>query len=68
MKKYHAPKNRVKRHTELEKQSLERPGVKEMMIVYNLWQEAHKAEQAHQAIKNSSYTVTNSDSSEPKFS
>ena len=67
MKKYDAPKNRAKRHAELKKQSLERPGVKEMMIVYNLWQEAHKAEQAHQATKNSSYTVTNSDSSEPKF-
>ena len=67
MGKYDAPKNRAKRHTELRKQSLDRPGVKEMMIVYNLWQESHKAEQAHQAINDSAYTVTNSDSSEPIF-
>ncbi|MDE0120037.1 MAG: hypothetical protein OXM55_08540 [Bdellovibrionales bacterium] len=67
MGKYEAPKNRAKRHAELRKQSLERPGVKEMMTVYNLWKESHKAEQAHQAIKDSSYTVTNSDSSEPRF-
>ena len=67
MGKYDAPKNRAKRHSELKKQSLERPGVKEMMTVYNLWQEGHKAEQAHQAIKDSAYTVTNSDSSEPRF-
>ena len=67
MGKYEIPKNRAKRHAELRKQSFERPGVKEMMIVYNLWQESHKAEQAHQAIKDSAYTVTNSDSSEPRF-
>ncbi len=67
MGKYEAPKNRAKRHAELRKQSLERPGVKEMMTVYNLWKESHKAEQAHQAIKDSAYTVTNSDSSEPRF-
>lgn len=67
MGKYDAPKNRAKRHAKLRKQSLERPGVKEMMTVYNLWQESHKAEQAHQAIKDSAYTVTNSDSSEPRF-
>ena len=36
-----------------------------MMTIYNLWQESHKAEQAHQAIKNLGYTVTNSDSSDP---
>lgn len=67
MGKYEAPKNRAKRHAELRKQSLERPGVKEMMTVYNLWKESHKAEQARQAIKDSAYTVTNSDSSEPGF-
>ena len=67
MGKYDAPKNRAKRHSELKKQSLERPGVKEMMTVYNLWQESHKVEQAHQVIKDSAYTVTNSDSSEPRF-
>ena len=65
MGKYEAPKNRAKRHDELRKQSLERPGVKEMMTVYNLWQESYKVEQTHQAIKDSAYTVTNSDSSEP---
>ena len=67
MGKYPAPKNRAKRHIELKKQSLDRPGVKEMMTVYNLWQESYKAEQAHQVIKNSAYIVTNSDSSEPRF-
>ena len=67
MGKYDAPKNRAKRHTELRKQSLERPGVKEMMTVYNLWQESYKAEQAHQAIKDFAYIATNSDSSEPIF-
>ncbi len=67
MKKYPALKNRAKRHSELKKHSLERPGVKEMITVYNLWQESHKAEQAHQAIKDSAYIVTNSDSSEPRF-
>ena len=67
MGKYDAPKNRAKRHSELKKQSLERPGVKKIMTVYNLWQESHKAEEAHQAIKDSAYTVTNSDSSEPRF-
>ena len=68
MKKYDTPKNRAKRYTELRKQSLERPGVKEMMTVYNLWQESYNVEQAHQAIKDSTYTVTNSNSSEPIFS
>ena len=57
MDKYDAPKNRVKRHSELKKQSLERPGIKEMMTIYNLWQESHKAEQAHQAIKCTSYDL-----------
>ena len=67
MGKYDTPKNRAKRHAELRKQSLKRPGVKEMMTVYNLWQESYKAEQAHQTIKDSAYTVTNSNSSEPIF-
>ncbi len=67
MGKYDVPKNRAKRHAELRKKSLDRPGVKEMMTVYNLWQESHEAEQAHQVINNSAYKVTNSDSSEPIF-
>ena len=67
MEKHNTLKNRAKRHTELKKQYLERPGIKEMMTVYNLWQESHKAQQAHQSIKNSNYTVTHSDSSESRF-
>ena len=67
MKKHVIPKSRVKRHAELKKQIRKRhPGIKEVMEVYNQWEEAHKAEQAHQAIKNSSYKVSYSNSSNPK--
>ena len=67
MEKYDTLKNRAKRHAELKKQSLERPGIREMMAVYNLWQESYRAELAHQTINDSAYTVANSDSSEPIF-
>ena len=68
MKKHSAPENRAKRHAELKKQNEKRhPGIKEVMEVYNQWAEAHKAEQAHQAIKNSGYKVACSDSSSPQF-
>lgn len=67
MKKYSTPKNRAERHKKLKKQSLERPGVKEMMEAYNFWQEGNEAVLAYEATKNSS-RVTYSDSSEPRFS
>ena len=67
MKKHRAPKNRAKRHAELKKQIVKRrPGIKEVMDVYHQWEEAHKAEQAHQAIKRSGYKVIYSNSSDPK--
>ena len=67
MKKYTAPKSRAKRHAELKKQIMKRhPGIKEVMEVYHQWREAHKAEQAHQAIKNSGHKAACSDSSNPK--
>ena len=67
MKKYTAPKSKAKRHVELKKQIIKRhPGIKEIMEVYHQWGEAHKAVQAHQAIKNSGYKVIYSNSSNPK--
>ena len=66
MKKHTVPTSRAKRHAELKKQSLERPGVKELIDVYNHWKKSHKAIQAHQAIKNSGYKVACSDSSDPQ--
>ena len=67
MKKATIPKSRAQQHRELKKQISERhPGIKEVMEVYNQWAEAHKAEQAHQAIKNSAYKIAYSDSSNPK--
>ena len=67
MKKTTIPKNRAQQHKELKKQIEERhPGIKEVIEVYNQWEEAHKAEQAHQAIKNSAYKITYSNSSNPK--
>ncbi len=58
--------SRAKRHTELRKKSLEKPGVKEMLKVYNHWQLAHQAVQAHQDLKNVGYKIINSNSSDPK--
>ena len=67
MKKRILPKSRAKRHAELKKQIEEQhPGIKEVMEVYNQWGEAHKAEQAHQAIKNAGYKIIYSNSSDPK--
>ena len=59
-------KSRAERHAELQKQSLEKPGVKEMLEVYNRWQLAHQAVQAHQDIKNAGYKIISSNSSDPK--
>ena len=59
-------KNRAKRYAELEQQYLSHPGIKDLMIVYDHWKEAHKAVQAHQGIRERSYTATSSDSSNPK--
>ena len=67
MKRQNTSENRAKRHTELKKQIEERhPGIKEVMEVYNQWGEAHKAEQACQAIKNADYKIMYSNSSDPK--
>ena len=67
MKKHSAPENRAKRHAELKKQIEKRhPGIKEVMEVYHQWAEAHKAEQAHQAIKNAGNKIIYSNSSDPK--
>ena len=57
---------RSHRHTELKKKSLEQPGIKDLMIIYNHWRESYKAEQAHQEIQETSYTTFNSDTSNPK--
>ena len=46
MSKESIQKNRKKRYTEL-KQSLERPGIRDLMIIYDNWRKGHKAEQIH---------------------
>ena len=67
MKKATKPKSRAQQHKELKKQIAKRhPGIKEVMEVYNQWKEAHKAEQAYHAIKNSAYKIGYSDSTNPK--
>ena len=53
MKNQNTPqKSRAEKHVELQKKSLEKPGVKEMLEVYNRWQLANQAVQAHQDLKN----------------
>ena len=66
-KKHNVPKSRAKKHAGLKKQiTRQHPGIKEVIEVYSQWGEAHKAEQAHQAIKDSSYRIISSNSSDPK--
>ena len=67
MKKQCTSKSRVERHTELKKQSLEKPGVKKMLEVYNHWLLAHQAVQAHQDLKSFRYKAVYSNASDPKL-
>ena len=56
-------KNRSERLSELQKESLERPGIKDVMIILNHWQKAYEVEQAHQKIKEVQYKMSHSDKS-----
>ena len=67
MKNQNTPqKSRAEKHVELQKKSLEKPGVKEMLEVYNRWQLANQAVQAHQDLKNVGYKIISSNSSDPQ--
>ena len=43
-------KNRPERLSELQKKSFEQLGIKDLMIILNHWQKAHKAERIYQGI------------------
>ena len=65
MKRQNTSENRAKRHTELKRKSLQKPGVRQILEVYSRWEIAHQAIQAHQDLKNVWYKSVNSNSSDP---
>ena len=58
---------RSKRHAELKQEYLTQPGIKEILDIYNRWQIADKALQAHRDIQEQNYITINSDNSNPKI-
>ena len=60
MKKQKTLKKRSQQYIELKKQSLDMPGIKDLMIVYKYWEEGYKIKKDHQKAQELSYTTFNS--------